>query len=78
MIVGEVSHSSIAVGGVKTILSLQPIIVSGPWSESTGAVLSDCVMVWLTVALVLPEQSVAVQVLVVVVSPQVSVEVVST
>ena len=70
MIVGEVSQLSVAVGGVKTILSLQPIIVSVPCPESIGAVVSDCVMVWLTVVLVFPVQSMAVQVLMVVVSPQ--------
>jgi len=76
--IGDASQLSFTVGVVNINSSLQPMVASAPWPESTGGTVSACVMVWLTVALVLPEQSVDVHVLVMVVSPHVSVVEVST
>jgi len=73
VIVGDVSQLSVAIGGVKINSSLQVMVILAPWPVSTGGTVSACVMVWLAVALVLPEQSVAVQVLVIVFSPHSSV-----
>ena len=72
------SQLSVAVGGLNTGSSLQLMVMSCPCPESTGGKVSVCVMVWLTDVLVLPEQSIAVQVLIVVVSPQELAVVVST
>ena len=69
VIVGEASQSSVAFGGVNAKLSLQLMVKSDPWPDKTGGMVSAFVIVWLTDVLELPEQSTAVHVLVVVVSP---------
>src|SRR5207302_8527203 len=55
---------SLAVGAVKVGEAGHSTVPSAPWPPIVGGVLSTTLMVWLTVPLVLPQSSVAFQLLV--------------
>src|SRR5687768_1314420 len=57
------SHASVPVGAVKTGDSEQRIVPFAPCPLNTGAVLSTTLIVWLTAALILPQSSIPLQVL---------------
>jgi hypothetical protein len=59
-----VPQVSEAVGAVNIGVPLHAIVVSGPAEPIVGAVVSRTMMVWLTVPLVFPQSSVALQLLV--------------
>ena len=66
---GSRSQASLATGAVNSGVAGQVIVASSPSPANAGAVVSTTVMVWLTVLLVLPQASVAHQVLVIVYVP---------
>src|SRR6185503_12292288 len=59
-------HASVAVGAVKTGVAVHSIVALAPAVPIIGAVVSSIVIVWLTVADVLPQASTALHVLVIV------------
>src|SRR5678816_2833570 len=59
-------QASVAVGAVKTGVAVHSIVALAPANPIVGAVVSSIVMVWLTVAEVLPQASTAFHVLVIV------------